>query len=74
MKELTYHAAVCDGVFNMEGTNFKNGAGITQKWKCSCNEIFTHRNCKWIKTDIVEEGRKCSRSQPELNIHSEVSS
>jgi len=52
IKELTYHTAGCGGVFNMEGTNFKNGAGITQKWKCSCNETFTHRNCKWIKTDI----------------------
>ena len=25
-------------------------------------------NCKWIKTDIVEEGRKYSRLQSELNI------
>jgi len=57
IKELTYHAAVCCGVFNMEGTTFKHGAEITQKWKCSCNEMFTHRNCKWIKTDIVKEAK-----------------
>jgi len=52
----------------MEGINFKNGAEITQKWKCFCDEKFTHRNYKWIKTDMVEKGRKYSRSQPELNI------
>ena len=68
IQELAYHAAQCSGVVGLESTNFKYGAGITQTYKCSCKKKFVHKNCKWIKTDVVEEGRKYSRTQPELNV------
>ena len=67
--ELTYHSAWCGGMFELEKIDFKDGAGITEKWKCcSCHQQYTHQNCNWIRTDIVEEGRRNSRSQPEINI------
>mmetsp|Transcript_12688 Transcript_12688/g.27557 ORF Transcript_12688/g.27557 Transcript_12688/m.27557 type:complete len:533 (-) Transcript_12688:47-1645(-) len=68
IQELAYHAAQCGGVYALDAIDFKDGAGITMKWKCSCSEVFIHKNCKWIRTDIVEVGRKWSRVQPELNI------
>ena len=67
--ELCCHASQCCGTYELEPIDFKSGAGITMKWKCcTCGIVFIHRNCKWIKTDIVEAGRQFSRSQPELNI------
>lgn len=66
--EVGVHAAWCSGIIELESTDFHYGAGITQKYRCSCNKRFVHKNCKWIKTDIVEYGRKYSRVQPELNI------
>ena len=45
VQELTYHAAQCNGLFELENTSFRDGAGITQKWKCTCNKTFVHKNC-----------------------------
>lgn len=66
---LTTHAAQCQSQINLEEINKKYGAGIIQHWKCpKCNKTLELRNCKWIRTNVVEEGRRESRSQPELNV------
>ncbi len=66
--ELLFHAATCGSNFELSDISFRDGAGITQTWKCSCGKTFTHKNCKWIRTDIVAPNCLYSRKQPELNI------
>lgn len=69
IQELTYHAAECNGLFQLNDIDFREGAGIKQVWACKCcNKSFIHSNCKSIKTGVIEPGRKFARSQPELNI------
>ena len=67
--EATEHTACCGVGLSLEDMHFTNGASITMKFHCSrCCSILALKNCKSIKTDFIEEGRKFSCVQPELNI------
>ena len=65
--EVSTHAAQCGVSVELQDVNKNFGAGIIQKWDCTkCGRELEFRNCKWIKTGIVEEGRRSSRPQPEI--------
>jgi len=67
LEEMVDHAAACGKTIEHVNTDFSMGAGITMTYKCACSEVFVHKNCKWSKSGIVEEGRHHERSSPELN-------
>ena len=67
LEEMSDHAASCGKAVKHVMTDFNMGAGITMKCKCDCNEMFEHKNCKWSKSGVVEDGRHYERSSPELN-------
>ena len=67
--EATKHASECGTSINLNEVDKKYGAGIIQKWDCpKCGKELQLRNCNWVRTTVVEEGRRESRKQPELNL------
>jgi len=67
--EATKHASECGTSINLNEVDKKYGAGIIQKWECpKCGKELELRNCNWVRTSVVEEGRRESRKQPELNL------
>ena len=69
ISESTEHASKCGISINLNEVDKKYGAGIIQKWQCpKCNKVLELRNCNWVRTTVVEQGRRESRKQPELNL------
>ena len=69
IRDATKHASICGTSINLNVVDKKYGAGIIQKWQCpKCDEVLELRNCNWVRTTVVEEGRRESRKQPELNL------
>jgi len=66
---ISEHVAVCGVPLDLDDVNKHMGMSVVQNWTCpKCNQKLKGKNCKWIKTEIVEDGRKWSRPQPELNV------
>lgn len=69
IKEATEHASKCGIAINLNEVDKKYGAGIIHKYECpKCDKVLQLRNCKWVRTNVVEQGRRESRKQPELNL------
>lgn len=67
--KVSCHAAQCGSPAHLETVDKRYGASIIEHWKCpKCTELFELRNCNWVKTDVVEPGRKYSMPQPEINL------
>ena len=63
------HAAQCQSQINLEEIDKRYGAGIIQNWQCpKCKATLQLRNCKWIRTNVVEDGRGYTRIAPDLNV------
>jgi hypothetical protein len=69
INKATAHSAICGQCLKLTVRDTVQGAGVKEVWMCpvchACLELF---NCDLVKTEVVEDGRKWSRRQFEVNL------
>ena len=67
--EATRHAARCGHELMILKKDTRQSAGVKELWKCrACHSLLELANCDWVKTNVVETDRKCSRLHGEINL------
>ena len=69
ISRVTTHSALCGHSLKLTTRDTSQGAGVKEVWKCPiCLVELELHNSDMVKTDVVEEGRKFSRPQYEVNL------